>query len=338
MARTHRHSFGAAVRRLELLDAAGDVHSIDPASNAAIFQGVIGGLGLLGIAVAAELELVRIPSTHVDVETVRTGSLAETLQAMERRKTHDFALAWLDALPRGPRQGRGIVWLARWSADPRPVAASRLARALQARERLAGVIPNAWIWRAAAPLLRPPGLRLTNTLYHATSAAAARRVRRVPFADFYFLYNRINGLDEAFRPHGFAEVQAWFPTRSAAASCKTMFRILARGRLRPLFTAMKGHVADPFLLSFPGDGQSFTVGLLKPGGENAQFRSTLSAVYEHVIAAGGRVNLSKDEFLSADQFQRMYKGWQAFLALKRKLDPQGIFQSDQYRRLFRGMA
>jgi decaprenylphospho-beta-D-ribofuranose 2-oxidase len=330
----HRRSFGSGVRRFDLIDADGQIHRIDADKAQAIFRGVIGSLGLLGIVVEAELQLTRISSAQVDVVTIRTGSLAETLEALAMREEHDFALAWLDGLIAGQRRGRGVVWLARWSANDRSVPASRLARALQVNNRTARVVPNAWIWRAAAPMLRPPGLCLTNALYHAMCLPASRLRRTVPFADFYFLYNRISGLEEAFRPHGFAEVQAWLPSGTAEAACEAILDILARGGIRPLFAAMKGHVGDPFLLSFPGDGQSFTVGVLKPGPDDSGFRSTLRAVFEHVIAAGGRVNLSKDEFLSGDQFRRMYRGADAFLALKRRLDPGNVFQSDQYRRLF----
>ena len=74
----HRFSFGSAVRRFDLLLASGEIRSIDSQSDGEIFRGVIGGLGLLGIVVSAELQLVRIPSPWVEVETVRTpaGTLA----------------------------------------------------------------------------------------------------------------------------------------------------------------------------------------------------------------------------------------------------------------------
>ncbi len=329
----HRWSFGSSVRRLELLDASGELRAIDATTDPQAFHGVIGGLGLLGIVVSAELQLVRIPSPWVEVETLRTHSLAETLQAFERREQHDFALAWLDGLPAGEKRGRGVIWLARWVRCDEVVGEQRIAAALTVNQHLFG-LPSAWIWRAGAPMLVPPGLRFTNALYHALSLPAARRRRIVAFPDFYFLYNRINGLDEAYRPHGFAEVQAWFPQGTPVEVYRTILDILADDRALPIFTAMKGHTDDRFLLSFPGPGQSFTVGVPKPGGDRSRFRATLSKVFEHVIAAGGRVNLSKDEFLSADQFRRMYKGVEVFRRLKQRLDPAAHFQSDQYRRLF----
>ena len=79
---------------------------------------------------------------------------------------------------------------------------------------------------------------------------------------------------------------------------------------------------------------SVTFGLQKPAGDRNGFRAALARLFERVIAAGGRVNPSKDEFLSANQFRRMYPNAEAFMALKRRVDPALCFQSDQYRRLF----
>ena len=95
--------------------------------------------------------------------------------------------------------------------------------------------------------------------------------------------------------------------------CRDLLAILGEQRLAPIFTTMKGHVADDCLLGFPGDGMSVTFGIRKPGGDRTSFRAALARLFERVIAAGGRVNPSKDEFLSSAQFRRMYGGADAFL-------------------------
>jgi decaprenylphospho-beta-D-ribofuranose 2-oxidase len=330
----HRQSFGSAVRQFDLLEATGEVRSVTAESDCELFQAVIGGLGLLGIVVSAELQLVRIPSPWVEVETVRTHSLAETLEVFERRATQDFTLAWIDGLAGGARRGRGVIWFARWAERSEVVPEQQIVRALTVNERMFGLIPNAWIWRAGASMLRPPGLSLTNALYHAMALHTVGRPSVVAFPDFYFLYNRINGLDEAYRPHGFAEIQACFPPGTPVEVYDAILEVLAREGAPPIFTAMKGHIADPFLLSFPMTGPGFTVGVPKPGGDRARFRATFARVYQIIVDAGGRVNLSKDEFLPAEQFRRMYTGAGAFRELKRRRDPELRFQSDQFRRLF----
>lgn len=329
----HRWSFGSGVRSLDLMGPDGTVRKIDPGSDGTLFHAVIGGLGLLGIVVAADLQLVRIPSPWLEVEIVRTRSLRQSFEVFQQRRTMDFALAWLDGLATGSARGRGVISFARWASRTDPVPRERIERALMVNDRMFGVVPGAWVWRAGAPMLRPPGLRLTNMVYHALAIGKAGP-RLVPFPDFYFLYNRINGLDEAYRPYGFAEIQAMMPRDGELEVCNAMLDVLGRTPYRPIFMTMKGHVPDDCLLGFPGDGLSVTFGLRKPGGDRVHFRSVLAELFEIVIRAGGRVNPSKDEFLSAEQFARMYPGAAKFAAVKRQVDPQGLFQSDQYRRLF----
>ena len=57
------------------------------------------------------------------------------------------------------------------------------------------------------------------------------------------------------------------------------------------------------------------------------------ALDEQVIAAGGRVYLAKDSRLSAAAFRKMYPRLDDFLAVRREVDPEGIFNSDLARRL-----
>lgn len=328
----HRWSFSSGVRGVDLLGADGTIRKIEPDADRKLFHAVVGGLGLLGIVVAADLQLVRIPSPWLDVEVVRTKSLRHSFEVFRERQTRDFALAWLDGLATGSARGRGVISFAKWASRLETVPRERIDQALMVNDRWLGIIPSAWVWRAGAPMLRPPGLRLTNMIYHALAIRQSKRL--VPFPDFYFLYNRINGLDEAYRPHGFAEIQAMMPRDGELEVCNAMLDLLERTPYRPIFMTMKGHVQDDCLLGFPGDGLSVTIGLRKPGGDRARFRSVLAGLFELIGAAGGRVNLSKDEFLSAEQFARMYPAAAEFTAIKQRLDPRGLFQSDQYRRLF----
>ena len=54
---------------------------------------------------------------------------------------------------------------------------------------------------------------------------------------------------------------------------------------------------------------------------------------ESVIRFGGKVHLAKDMVLTRDQFQRLFPKYGEFLAIKQRVDPDELFQSDMYRRL-----
>jgi FAD/FMN-containing dehydrogenase len=113
--------FGNHVPRFELLrsDGSRTVHSEGNPRHAA----TIGGLGLTGIVTWAELRLVPIRSSMLDVELVRFRGLDEfpTLSA-ESGPYWEHTVAWIDCAAGGRQLGRGIFIRGNWSAHGRLTA------------------------------------------------------------------------------------------------------------------------------------------------------------------------------------------------------------------------
>ena len=86
---------------------------------------------------------------------------------------------------------------------------------------------------------------------------------------------------------------------------------------------------NPAPLSFPMPGWTLTVDLPIEEGLDR----LCNALDELVISAGGRVYLAKDSRLSASAFRQMYPRLGDFLAVRRAVDPAGVFTSDLARRL-----
>ena len=84
------------------------------------------------------------------------------------------------------------------------------------------------------------------------------------------------------------------------------------------------------LLSFPRPGTSIAVDL--PMRHDTQ--SLIDALNEVVIAEGGRVYLAKDALTRPEHFRAMEPRLDAFLAVRRKWDPEGRIRSAQSVRLF----
>ena len=51
------------------------------------------------------------------------------------------------------------------------------------------------------------------------------------------------------------------------------------------------------------------------------------------IRRGGKIHLAKDQVLTPEQFYRVYPRYKELLAIKRRLDPEGLFTSDLARRV-----
>jgi FAD/FMN-containing dehydrogenase len=84
------------------------------------------------------------------------------------------------------------------------------------------------------------------------------------------------------------------------------------------------------LLSFPLEGTSIAVDMaITPDIERV-----VDALNEFVIAAQGRIYLTKDRFTRAEHFRAMEPRLPQFLAVREKYDPGRRLRSAQSRRLF----
>jgi decaprenylphospho-beta-D-ribofuranose 2-oxidase len=105
--------------------------------------------------------------------------------------------------------------------------------------------------------------------------------------------------------------------------------IVNSGHLSCLNVLKRLGPSNPAPLSFPMPGWTLTVDLpIEPG-----LDKLCNALDEQVLAAGGRVYLAKDSRLGAETFRTMYPRLGEFMTVRRKVDPDGIFNSDLARRL-----
>src|SRR6185436_14980820 len=69
-------TFGRHVSRFELLRSNGDRLICSPSENRELFQATIGGLGLTGLILWAEIRLRKVNGPFIDLESIRFGDLA----------------------------------------------------------------------------------------------------------------------------------------------------------------------------------------------------------------------------------------------------------------------
>ena len=87
------------------------------------------------------------------------------------------------------------------------------------------------------------------------------------------------------------------------------------------------------MISYSGDGYSVG-GMFRVDAKNLDSVNKFAgAVCEYTLELGGKICLSKDELLSRSIFEDMYPRHKEFLGIKRRIDPEGLFASDMYRRL-----
>ncbi|HYG68516.1 MAG TPA: FAD-binding oxidoreductase, partial [Anaeromyxobacteraceae bacterium] len=112
-------TFGAHVRSLELLRSTGERLECSPARNAPLFAATVGGLGLTGLVLSAEIQLRRIASAHVAQEAVPLRNLDHFFEvAAASDASNEFTVAWVDCLARGDALGRGVFFRGDFAEGP----------------------------------------------------------------------------------------------------------------------------------------------------------------------------------------------------------------------------
>ena len=103
-------SFASHVPWFDLLLPDGSERRVTPATEPALFWATAGGMGLTGVLLRAGVQLIRVETSRLKVDTVRTGDIDETmahLSATDDR--YGYTVAWTDCLARGGKLGRSVI-------------------------------------------------------------------------------------------------------------------------------------------------------------------------------------------------------------------------------------
>ena len=328
------------ITHLKLLTASGEIININRDCDKNLFEAVVGGIGLLGIIVEATLQLKKIPSPFVEVTSVVTRNLEESLMHIELfNKEWDFSVAWADAFLKGRDLGRGFVTAARWVEEKIPLTTKKLAASLKIPTRIFGVFPAKPTWALSRPFFNPLGIRMANlanyTFANLKEKYGIFQNSRLLFTDYNFMHNKIPDLKHVYRPYGFLEFQPLIPKRCGSEAVREVFEIARRFGCQSLLCGIKAHQEDQGMLSYSGDSYSVGIDIQVRGRDMKQIRKFSDTLFQFTHDCGGKAFLAKDELLSRDLFQKMYPRYTEFLEIKQRIDPNELFSSDMYRRLIK---
>ncbi len=317
----HREGcFGAHVRSLRMRLADDSIVRCSPTEHEDLFYGTLGGMGLLGHVLEVEFVLHRIPSGWVWLESERVGSIDAYLDALgEASPRWPMTMGWIDCLTRGSALGRGILMAGRWAT---PEETGGGPPPVKRELTFPFELPN---WA-----LNEVTAKAFNSLYywHHFEHRAAGIVSPEPFfypLDAILHWNRVYG------PRGFTQYQCVLPRAAGAPAVREfMHRLTALGGASPLCVIKDCGPEGKGMLSFPLEGTSIAVDMAV----SSDIQRIVDSLNEFVIAAGGRIYLTKDRFTRAEHFRAMDPRVPAFLAVREKWDPKLRLRSAQSRRLF----
>jgi decaprenylphospho-beta-D-ribofuranose 2-oxidase len=318
-------SFARHVLSFDLLLPGGERRTVTSQGDPALFWATAGGMGLTGLIVRATVQLKRVATSRVLVETVRTADVDETMAVLaEHDRAYGYTVAWSDSLARGASLGRSVVTSGDF-AEPADLPAAD-------RQDPFAFRPGA---RLGVPPGFPPGLINRYTVGLANKAWYLKAPRRrsgelQTIGTFFHPLDGIRNWNRVYGPGGFRQYQYVLPFGQEAA-VRRSFELVSNAHAPSFVTVLKRFgQGDPGLLSFPMAG--WTLALDFPA-RTPGLAALLGSLDRLVVEAGGRVYLAKDSRVPAGVLEQMYPGLPEFRKLRAELDPDGILASDLSRRL-----
>jgi len=296
-----RGTFGRHVRRFRLLRSDRPPALCSAEENTDLFRATIGGLGLTGVIEWAELQLVPVRSSRMDVTTVRFGALDEFFALSgELDGTHEYTVAWVDCLAGGDAVGRGVFMAANHATGG----------GLQVDRRKKLSVP------VTPPISAINGLslRLFNSAYYRLHKAGRHR-SQVAYDPFFYPLDRILHWNRIYGPRGFQQFQCVVPDAQAPTTVRALLAAIAAAGEGSFLAVLKmcGDVVSPGLLSFPLPGTSLALDFPQHARLGIGLFPRLDAI---VRAAGGRLYPAKDAHMAGEDFRAAYPDWVRVEALR----------------------
>lgn len=292
-------SFGHHVRRFTLARTDGAVIECSPEFQPDWFAATVGGLGLTGVIVEAELQLVRIPGPWLETDTIPYGSLDEFFRLTgDSLADWEHTVAWFDCLSGGG--GRGIFMRANPTDD---------SARTEPRARKLGMPMT-----PPFSLVNRLSLKPFNTAYyHLNRLKAGRRIEH--YEHFFYPLDNVQNWNRMYGPKGFYQYQCVVPRENAQDAVRAMLAEIARSGEGSFLAVLKtfGDRQPAGMMSFPMSGTTLALDFPNNGARTAQLFERLDGVLRE---AGGRIYPAKDARMPRDLFETGYPNLKQFITYR----------------------
>jgi FAD/FMN-containing dehydrogenase len=296
-----RGTFGRHVRRFALARSDGTQFECAPNEQSEFYAATIGGLGLTGMILWAEIQLMPIRSSMIDVTSIRFANLDEFFALAERLDPlHEYSVAWVDCQSRGSALGRGIFMVGDHTTDG----------PLEVANRKKHTVP----FTVPIPVFNRFTLRAFNELYYQKQQRAEVR-STVSYDNYFYPLDSLLEWNRIYGRSGFQQYQCVVPPVAARDATSAILDAIAQSGTGSFLAVLKrcGDVRSPGLLSFPLEGTSLALDFPQRDASNSRLFAKLDAI---VREAGGRIYPAKDAHMTGADFRAAYPQWQQVEALR----------------------
>jgi FAD/FMN-containing dehydrogenase len=310
-------TFGCHVTQFELLRSNGERIICSPHENSDFFAATIGGLGLTGLILWAELNLKPITSCFLSVETIPFQGVEEFLLiAKQAEENYTYTVAWLDCQAKGRKFARGLFMCANHANADTKLKISHQEKKIKIPFYFPAFALNQFTISAFNELYYQLGKRKSSSLKY--------------YDNYFFPLDSLLEWNKIYGKKGFLQYQFVLPKGNEKNLQNMLTKITASG-FGSFLSVLKtfGNVQSPGLLSFPMEGVTLALDF----SHRSSLFGLLKELDKMVEEAGGKVYPAKDARMSAQVFKSYYPRHQEFLQF---VDPK--FSSSFWRRVIQRVS
>jgi FAD/FMN-containing dehydrogenase len=292
-------TFGDHVTRLALQRTTGECIECGPDDQREWFCATVGGAGLTGLIVWAELQLRKIDGPWMETEVHPFESLDRFFQLSEgSSRAWEYTVAWIDCL--AGDEGRGLFMRANHSTRSTSAPVQRPPRRIP--------------FTPPVSLVNGVSLRAFNTAYfHVKQWKPSSLIQH--YEPFFYPLDSLLEWNRMYGPRGFFQYQCVVPLREGGAATRALLQEISGAGMGSFLAVLKvfGERAAQGMLSFAGPGVTLALDFPNRGSDTERLFARLDAV---VNQAGGRLYLAKDARMPRALFEASYPRLQAFRAYR----------------------
>jgi FAD/FMN-containing dehydrogenase len=289
-------SFGNHVQWLRLVRTDGEVIECGPKLRPEWFAATVGGLGLTGVILEAEIQLRRVVGPWLDTETVPYANLDEFFRLTDDSEAEwEHTVSWIDCITGGG--GRGLFMRGNpTDAGNRPEP--------EGRKLTMPLVPP-------VSLVNRLSLRPFNMVYFNLKKWQAGRAI-THYEPFFYPLDNLLEWNRMYGSKGFFQYQSVVPREVGQDAVQAMLGEIARSGDGSFLAVLKtfGNHQPVGMMSFPQPGVTLALDFPNMGTRTLKLFDRLDAI---VREAGGRIYLAKDARMPRDLFEAGYPRLNEFL-------------------------
>jgi FAD/FMN-containing dehydrogenase len=281
-------SFGNHVNQITLMRTTGEVIECSPSTKPDWFSATIGGLGLTGVILSAQIQLAEFINPWMDTETVPFSNLEEFFSIHEASKSNwEHTVSWIDPTS---NNNRGFYMRGNHSSVNRP--ARKRGRAISIGFSPPFSLVNKYSYR---PL---------NISYYYKKKASSRKETSHYESFLYPLDNLLNW-NKLYGPNGFYQYHCLVPPEDGLHSLKAILNAVRSSGVSTFLNVLKifGMKSSIGMLGFPKPGITIAIDFPNQGQKTVKLFEHLDKIVQE---SNGRLYPAKDARMPATLFESGY--------------------------------